>query len=667
MYSKSKRLFSLILSFLLVIGIFNIPVKAENETVHLTILGTTDLHANIYNWSYEDGKEVDDLGMTKVYSVIKAVREENPNTLLLDNGDTIQGTILSDDLYNNNLDLSHPVIDVMNFMGYDAMTLGNHEFNFGLELIHKIVDEAEFPILGANIRWKDGSNFAEPYIIKEVAGIKIGIIGLTNPNIPRWDGPKVTELEFEAINVATRKYVGELKDKVDVLVVLAHSGLDSEYGDADSVRLAIEENPEIDVAIVGHAHISVSEMVGNTVVGGARDAGKQVIRFDLILEKEGDNWAIIDKKVELIDVAAYEASEELKEYAKEYHEATLDFLEEVIGQATEDFHPASEVKGIPEGQIRDTAVMDLINDVQLKYSGADISAAALFQPSSNISKGDITYSSIFDIYKYPNTLVGVEVTGKELKNYMEWSASYYNTYKPGDVTISFNPNIRGYNYDMFQGVEYKIDISKPAGERIVDLTFKGKPVKDDDVFKLAINNYRLSGLQSMGIINNEPYFDSDPISLRSYIAQYIRELGTIEPNVDNNWEIIGADLDHPLRDYIIEQVNLGNIAIPTSEDGRTVNVKSLNVYELIEEGLIPDELLTDIEIEETVTDSIVVKEAPTAEYTFSKYDEYVVKPGDVLWKIAEKFNTTWQRLAEFNKLKNPHLIFPGQKIIIPQN
>ncbi|MCF6463141.1 5'-nucleotidase C-terminal domain-containing protein [Clostridium sp. Cult1] len=657
---KGKKLFSLVLSFLLIIGVFTLPAQAEEGTVQLTILGTTDLHANIYNWSYEDGKEVEDLGIAKVYSVIKEIREENPNTLLLDNGDTIQGTILSDDLYNTKLDLPHPVIDVMNFMEYDAMTLGNHEFNFGLELIDKIVEEAEFPILGANIYWKDGTNFAKPYIIKEVAGIKIGILGLGNPNIPRWDGPKVTELEFEAIDKAADKYVKELKDQVDIIIATAHAGLEEEYSEADSVRLAIEKNPEIQAMLVGHSHASVAETVGTTLVGGARDAGRQVVRFDLTLKKDGETWNVIDRKVELIEVTDYEASEELKEYAKEYHEATLEFLEDVIGQATEDFHPASEVKGIPEGQIRDTAVMDLINDVQLKYSGADISSAALFQPSSNIRKGDITYSSIFDIYKYPNTLVGVEVTGKELKDYMEWSASYYNTYKPGDITISFNPDIRAYNYDMFQGVDYKIDISKPAGERIVDLKFKGEPVKDEDTFKLTINNYRLSGLQSMGIISGEPYFNSDPISLRSYIAQYIRESGTIEPKVDNNWEIIGADLDHPLRDYIIEQVNEGKIEIPTSEDGRSINSRALNVYELIKEGLIPEEVLREhasssIEVEE----SVVVEEV--------KVDEYVVKSGDVLWKIAEKFNTTWEKLAEYNKMKNPHLIFPGQKILIPAN
>src|SRR5690606_29388263 len=147
--------------------------------VKLTIIGTTDLHANIYNYSYEDGKEVDNLGMAKVYSVIQEIRAENPNTILVDNGDTIQGTILSDDLYNTKLEEKHPVIDVMNFMGYDSMTLGNHEFNFGLELVDKIEEEAEFSILAANATYKeDGSYLVEPYLIKEIAGIKVGILGI---------------------------------------------------------------------------------------------------------------------------------------------------------------------------------------------------------------------------------------------------------------------------------------------------------------------------------------------------------------------------------------------------------------------------------------------------------------------------------------------------------
>ena len=591
---ENKRLYSLLLTMFLVLSIVITPLQevafaSGSETVHITILGTTDIHGNIYNWSYEDGQEVDNIGLAKIHSVVKKVRAENPNTILLDNGDTIQGTILTDDLYNTNLELPNPMIDVMNFMEYDAMTLGNHEFNFGLNLIDKIKNEAKFPIMAANAKYKnDGSNFAEPYTIKEVNGIKVGIIGLTNPNIPRWDGPKVTELEFNKLAETTKLYVEELKDKTDIIIATIHAGLDAEYGD-DGVREVIERCPEIEAFIVGHDHVTKAETVNNTVVGGAQDAGRQVVRFDLYLKKDGSKWNVENKKVEIIETKDYEASNELKEYAKEYHEETLEFLTDVIGTATDDFHPASEVPGIPEAQIKDTAVIDLINNVQLESTEADIAAAALFKFDSNIKKGPITYASIFDIYKYPNTLIGIEVTGKELKDYMEWSASYYNTYKDGDVTISFDPNIRGYNYDMFQGVDYKVDISKPKGERIVDLKFKGKPVQNNDTFKLAINNYRYGGLKDMGIISGEPYFESDPISLRSYIAQHIEQKGTISPEVDNNWEIIGADLNHPLRDYIIKQVEEGNIEIPTSEDGRSYNAKALNVYELIEEGKIPTE------------------------------------------------------------------------------
>lgn len=672
MFTKNRRIFSLVLALLMILGtVFPAMSFAETEEVHITILGTTDLHANIYNWSYEDGQEVDDLGMAKVYSVVEKIRKENPNTILIDNGDTIQGTILSDDLYNTRMDLAHPVIDVMNFMKYDAMTLGNHEFNFGLDLIKKIEEEAEFPILAANANYKeDGSYLVEPYTVVEVAGVKVGILGFTNPNIPRWDGPKVTELEFDNMVKSAEKHMDELKGQTDIIIATAHAGFENEYGD-DGAEAIIEKFPEILALLVGHSHATVSEKHGETVVGGARDAGRQVVRFDLKLKNENNEWKVIDNTVEIIDVKEYEASEELKEYAKEYHEKTLEFLVEVIGIATEDFVPESEINGIPEAQLRDTAVIDLINNVQLEATGADIAAAALFQSKSNLRAGDITYASIFDIYKYPNTLVGIEVSGKELKDYMEWSAKYYNTFKPGDVNISFNPNIRGYNYDMFQGVEYKVDVSKPEGERIVDLKFNGEPVKDTDTFKLAINNYRYGGLKNMGIISGEPYFESDPKSLRSYIADYIRERGEISPEFDNNWEIIGADFDHPLRDYVVEEINKGNIIIPSSEDGRSYNAKAVNVYELIDEGLIPEEILKEYDIVEKPAPQPVPQPQPTPQPVPQptpkpQLKQYIVKPGDVLWKIAEKFNKTWKELAEFNKLKNPHLIYPNQIIYIPQ-
>lgn len=661
MFFRNKKFLSFVVAFMLIVGIFNpIIANAENETVKITILGTTDLHANIYNWSYEDGKETEDTGMAKVYSVVEEARVANPNTLLVDNGDTIQGTILSDDLYNFNLELKHPVIDVMNFMKYDAMTLGNHEFNFGLEMVKKIEEEAEFPMLAANATYtKDGSYLVEPYIIKELSGVKVGILGITNPNIPRWDGPKVTDLKFATPLETAEKYIPIIKEKgADLIVVVAHMGYTSEYG-GDGADEIVAKFPEVAAVLTGHAHSTENQKVGNTLVGAARDAGRQVAKFDFELIKKDGVWTVLESEVDIIDVKEYAASEELKEYAKEYHDKTLDFLTEVIGSASSDFAPAPEIPGIPEAQLRDTGVIDLINDVQLKATNADVAAAALFAPGSNLREGDLTYASIFEIYKYPNTLIGLEVTGAELKAYMEWSASYYNSFVPGDINISFNPSIRAYNYDMFQGVDYKVDISKPAGERIVDLKFKGELLKDEDTLKLAINNYRYGGLKNMGIISGEPYFESDPKSLRSYIADHIKEEKIINPIADNNWQLIGADLNHPLRDYIIGEIKAGNIEIPKSEDGRTVNVKAINADQLIKEGKFPAEVL--------IAHGIVVE--PTPEVTpvpETVVRKYVVKSGDALYKIAKIFNTTWQELAKFNNLKNPHLIFPNQVINVPE-
>ncbi len=678
---KNKRILSLLVAFTMVLGIIIAPrgVFAEWENVNLTIVGTTDLHANIYNYSYEDGKEVDNLGMAKVYTVVQEIRKENPNTILIDNGDTVQGTILSDDLYNTKLELKHPVIDVMNFMKYDAMTLGNHEFNFGLELVNKIEEEADFPILAANATYKeDGAFLTEAYLIKEVAGVKVGILGITNPNIPKWDGPKTTELTFASPLETAEKYIPMMKEEgADIIFLSTHMGFEAEYG-GDSADEVIAAFPEVAGVLTGHAHVTEQKKVGNTLVGAAKNAGAQVVRYDFELAKTDDKWTIVNSEVKTIDVKEYAASEELKAYAKEYHQKTLDFLVEVIGTVTENFAPEEEILGIPEAQIIDTGVIDLINDVQIKYTGADVAGAALFSQNSNLREGDVTYASIFEIYKYPNTLVGIEVTGAELKAYMEWSANYYNTFVPGDINISFNPNIRGYNYDMFQGVDYKVDVSKPAGERIVDLMFNGEPLKADDTVKLAINNYRYGGLKNMGIISGEPYFESDPMSLRSYIAEYIKENTPIAPVVDNNWEVIGADLDHPLRDYLIEEIKAGNLELPVSEDGRSYNAKAINAEDMIKAGLIPDEVLKEHGIEvtpmpepspEPAPEPTPVEPAPVEPSPTPVKPEdikYIVQPGDWLSKIAIKYNKEWRGLAEYNQLKNPHLIFPNQVILIPQ-
>lgn len=584
----TRKLLSVVLALVMAVSMLPAALAAGEETTQITILGTTDLHSNILGFSYEDNKETDNNGMARVFSYIQEVREENPNTLLVDAGDFIQGTILSDDIYNK-AEGDHPVITAMNFMKYDAITLGNHEFNSssssatsdgvsGIELIQRIQELSDAPVLAANIKYKNGDKFADEYTIVERGGIKIGIIGLGNPDIPRWEGDKVDELEFEAVGDAARRVVDEIKDQCDVLVAVAHVGLNAEYdedGGSDAAAKILELCPEIDALMVGHMHITVNEKVDGAVVGGCRNAGREVARFDLTLDKD---MKVVESSIEIVDMADYEPDEELGNipFIKEAHQKTVDFINgggsgengegggSALGSTTAKFQPENEIAGLPEGKLRDTAVMDLINSIQLENSGADVSAAALFKDTSDLPEGDINYGNIFDIYKFDNTLYRVPVTGAELKAYMEWSAECYNQWQPGDINISFDPEYPGYLYDMFAGVDYEIDLSQPKGERIKNVMFKGEPLADDQELTLAVNNYRYSSaLKAQNLVAGSREWESSN-SIRDMIVSYFAEHSPVEPKVDNNWKIVGVDLqlDNPERAEIIEKINAGEIETP---------------------------------------------------------------------------------------------------------
>ncbi|ADY13328.1 bifunctional metallophosphatase/5'-nucleotidase [Sphaerochaeta globosa] len=593
MYKKGLKttivlllLFCLSVNFLASQPTLEIP-SAQN----LVILGTTDLHGNVWGFSYENDKDTTNTGMARIATYVEKVRREENNVVLVDNGDTIQGNIMTDDLYNKR-EGEHPVMRAMNILAYDSMTLGNHEFNFGQNLISRLQMLANFPILAANMARIDGTMGAEPYTIIERSGIKIGIIGVTNPNAPRWDGEKTDPFVYAPVGPAVRKVVDIIKDKVDVIIVTSHVGIYPEYdeeGGSDGAKSILELCPEVDVLIVGHDHNAIKEIRGTTVIGGARNLGREVIRIDLALN---ENKEIIDRKVELVDMANYEPSDLIRKNAfiAEAHKATRDFISGgapsadgkssggIFGQASVDFQPKNEILGIPEGKLRDTAVMDLINEVQLLNSGADVSAAALFADTSNIPKGDINYGTIFGIYKYDNTLYRVEVTGSELKAYMEWSAACYNQYKSGDMSISFNPEKPGYLYDMFAGVDYEIDLSKPVGQRIRNVMFKGKPLANDQRLTLAVNNYRYSSaLKAQKLVAGTKEWES-PNSIRDMLVEYIKAQKTIVPKVDNNWKIVGVNLASPYRDAVVKLVNEGKLEVPYA--------KALNVDELKKQGII---------------------------------------------------------------------------------
>ena len=553
-------------------------LAASGET-HLTILATSDMHGNPWGYSYEDGKESENNGMARLYTYVQQVRAENPNTILIDAGDDIQGTIMTDDLYNKTPEEPHPIMAAMNFMGYDAMTLGNHEFNWGIPTMLQILDQAEFPVLAANVLDKDGAFVTGAgWTIVEKGGVKVAVIGVVTPDVPIWDGGKegIEDAVFEAANTAVKKAIAAIGDEADVIVVSAHMGTHAEFDEdngSDAGLKILEDNPEVDVLQVAHNHTVVNETQGDVPVGGVRNGGRDIARFDITLDA-GKN--VTSATVDIVDMAGVEPSQALRDLPliQEAHQKTIDFIQGgsgedgeggvSLGSTTARFQPDNEIAGIPEGKLRDTAVMDLINQIQLEQSGADVSAAALFKDTSDLPEGDINYGNIFDIYKFDNTLYRVTVTGAELKAYMEWSAACYNQWVPGDVSISFDPEYPGYLYDMFAGVDYEIDLSKPKGERIQNVTFKGQPLTDDQTLTLAVNNYRYSSaLKSQGLVEGKRDWESSN-SIRDMLVAYFAEHSPVEPKVDNNWKITGVDLqeDNPDRAALIALVNNGQLEAP---------------------------------------------------------------------------------------------------------
>ena len=556
-----------------------LAAESDAGEKHITILGTSDMHGNIWGFSYEDNAETANNGMARLYTYIQQVRAENPNTILIDAGDDIQGTIMTDDLYNKTPEEAHPVIAAMNYMGYDAMTLGNHEFNWGIPTMQTILSQAEFPVLATNVTDADGEFVTGAgWTIVERDGVKVAVIGVVTPDVPIWDGGKegIEDATFEAANVAVGKAIDAIGDQADVIVVSAHMGMYAEFdeeGGSDSAQKILDDNPEIDVLQVAHNHVVVNEKQGDVVIGGVRNGGRDIARFDLTLDKDNN---VVDAAVEIVDMTDVTPSQEIRDIAlvAEAHQKTIDYIAggtdesgeplPPLGSTTAKFQPENEIRGIPAGRVMDTAVMDLINQIQLENSGADVSAAALFKDTSDLPAGDINYGNIFDIYKFDNTLYRVTVTGAELKAYMEWSAECYNQWKEGDINISFDPEYPDYLYDMFAGVDYEIDLSQPKGERIKNVMFKGEPLADDQTLTLAVNNYRYSSaLKAQGIVSGTKEWESSN-SIRDMIVAYFAEHSPVAPTVDNNWKIVGVDLseDDPRRAELIGYINDGLLDTP---------------------------------------------------------------------------------------------------------
>jgi 2',3'-cyclic-nucleotide 2'-phosphodiesterase/3'-nucleotidase len=551
------------------------------KTYDLTILGTSDIHGNVYNWDYYRDREYDDsahndVGVAKLATLINQVRAERDDkaTLVLDAGDTIQGTPLAT-YYAKQEPITatgetHPMANAMNVIDFDAVTLGNHEFNYGLALLGLWIEQLGFPALAANaINASTGKPAFLPYVIKKVSvgpdapKLRVGILGLTNPGVAIWDKGNVEgRLRFEDMIATAAKWVPVMRERgADIILVSAHGGDSgkSSYGPElpieNPAALIAQQVPGIDAILFGHAHNEVVEKFVTNQATGAQVLlsepskwGQRLTRMDFTLSREWGAWRVTSKRATMLNTNTVVEDPAVLAAVRGQHAKTVTYVNQAVAKSVVELSAA-------ESRYKDTAILDYINKVQTDTVAAALvgtpyaslpvlSIAAPFSRTAVFPAGDVRIKDVAGLYIYDNTLEAVVLSGAEVRAYLEYSAKYFRTFAPGapiDPEQVNDPSVPDYNYDTMSGVDYDIDISKPVGQRITKLTHLGTatPVADGDQFVIAVNNYRRSGGGNFpGIVKTQVYNQQKEI--RQLLIDWAQAKGVIDPAdfYQPNWRLV---------------------------------------------------------------------------------------------------------------------------------
>ncbi|MEV6158672.1 5'-nucleotidase C-terminal domain-containing protein [Nonomuraea sp. NPDC052129] len=559
------------------LALMGVPANATGDkTITVTVMGTSDIHGNVLNWDYyKDAAYADsagnNVGLAKVSTLVNKVRAERGagRTLLFDSGDTIQGTPLAyyyakvEPITRNGP--VHPMAKAMNAIGYDAVTLGNHEFNYGLPLLATWIHQMKAPVLGANaVSAKTGRPAYLPFVIKtmNVKGdkpVKVGVLGLTNPGVAIWDKANVEgKLRFTDLVASAKKWVPIIRGLgADVVVVTAHAGdngMSSYGGDLpveNASAMVAEQVPGIDAVLFGHAHNDVAQrFVTNQATGKQvlltepSKWGQRLSVIDFQLAKQRGRWTVTGKSSATLNTNTVAEDPKITALLKPQHDATVGYVNKVVAKSSEQLSAA-------ESPYKDTPILDYIQQVQVetvKQALPDnqlpvLSIAAPFSRTAVFPAGDIRVRDVAGLYVYDNTLLAVKLTGAQIKDYLEYSAKYFNQLAPGDpvdvAKLTNAGNTPDYNYDQLSGVSYDIDIAKPVGQRIANLTYEGAPVPADKEFVVAINNYRQSGGGGFPHVAGAPVLYNAQVEIRQALIDYATAKGTINPSdfAAANWRL----------------------------------------------------------------------------------------------------------------------------------
>ncbi|MDU2228661.1 MAG: bifunctional UDP-sugar hydrolase/5'-nucleotidase [Haemophilus parainfluenzae] len=538
---------------------------AMAQEVNIKILGTSDIHGRVVPWSY--GADVEDKSgsYAQIATYVKDVRKNNKNVVLVDVGDAIQDNQVDVFAKDKKYYKDHPIPKVLNEMKYDVFVLGNHEFNFGMEALDEILKDIKAKKLTANFYYKkNDKRYIDATTIIEKDGVKLGIIGLSTPMSVKFeeDTGNLKDMKFTSPTEEARTQVEKLKAKgVDAIIAVTHMGIDNENNIPDTgMRDVINAVDGIDVVIAGHMHKDVpSETIKNTLITEPHRYGTVVSEVDLTFDiNDKKEVKLVKKESKTVPVKALEADKKIVEIYKPYHEKLRELNNVVIGQTANEMIPQETKHGVSAAFSKDTGLSSFINDVEQHYSGADVVTFSFDHQKARMDKGDIKKKDIIFNYRYAGGDVTVyEMTGKQLKEYMEWSANYFDTIQPGDTEYRYNAERKKskyVTYDIFGGVNYKIDLRNPQGSKIVDLTLAdGKPVTDDMKLKVGMNSYRFAQLNGKGGIwegqqipvlwESKVAMGREKGTIQNMMIDYITNVkkGKIDGLSHNRWEIIGLN------------------------------------------------------------------------------------------------------------------------------
>lgn len=547
----------------------------------LQILATSDTHGRFLPWDYAANKA--DTSGSVAQQAAAIAQRRTPSTIVVDAGDTIQGN--SAELFLQ--DEMHPMSAGMNAIGYDVWVTGNHEFNFGMDTLKRVIAQQKAKVLVGNVYAPDGTPLADGYTILNKQGVKVGVIGMVTPNITRWDSKNLEGWTVTNPVDECRKLTKQLRGQVDVLLGVMHMDPESEYGVYGSgARDLAEACPEFDVIVAAHGHRSVpGEMINGVLVVENSGNASTLSEIHLQLKRKWDGgWSIDQRTSEIVSMKDLPADAALSQQLAGYDARAKADAETLIGELRGgNMAPENDVVNIPQPMVQDTALLDFINEVQMYYTGAKVSATALTSMTSQMKEGPIRKCDTASIYTYQNTLYKLEMNGAQLRSFMEWSAGFFKTWVPGDLTVAFDPSTRYYLYDAFEGVNYEIDLSQEPGGRIRNLTWPdGSPVRDEEVFTVAVNNYRAT---TQLLIAADIFAPGEPLpklleidvrgdlgGIRELLGEYIRTVkgGVIQPKVNNNWKLVGTNWDEAKRAQALKLLAEGKMPLPGSSTSRTL-------------------------------------------------------------------------------------------------